>query len=809
MERVVPRRVLTLRFVMVRHMAMHAMTRTGGRAWAGVLAVFAAWCVLVPMAAGQAGAGLQPRLPSIAGGAWFGDPVDDALMVNANIGHAGLAVIGCWTPMRLTMASTSLEGYEGVARVRVAVDTEVRVHELPFALPPATGRKPLRETTTIFVGIVPAGTYAELYTIEFEIIGRPLGTTERARMLQEGEFSGWSGSRSRSVPTGIDRTDPIVLAIGQSSVHSSAMATQGNATPFAYGGGVRGRNMVQVIGTNMTDLPFPESRWMLYEGFDAVVLSREALDAMGEAQLRALRAWVGFGGHIVLVSDLLGVEADGLLPGGLLSAAIVDDAAGMDGMGRVSITPTETGAAQGWSVLDLPDVVAGMAVSGPVGLGWMTVLSTDPADGRELDEINAIWRSILRVDVLMALRRTMHGDSGSMYVSGWSESRSGLRGSLDHAAYSLGVEPLAGWVIGLLVLGIGLLIAVGTTFGDWFLLGSARRRRFSFLTALGWLVGGSVVALVVPLLLRAGETSAVRVQVIDINEANGGMASSEVCAIWAGRRLRFEPPGQGPESWSRRVSASAGLGNVSGGRASEQFAGNSLGAAGASLWTFHGAVNEGVDSVPGLEREALDVGARITVDVLTDEPVLEVRHGLGQIADDEVFVVFKRAEPVLDGSEVDSGLVSMRVPLPAVGLDVDRQRTVLRADAVQRGGKHGFWHHVYVDEPRGWAWRREGDDPKLLSGLPGVSLRNVSVHAALATGRYAAVTMLFDDASDEIAAMDAAAFADMTEPTGLVERGITKRWVRVLVPIDEATREALVALYDDGVAVPASEGGVP
>lgn len=161
--------------------------------------------------------------------------------------------------------------------------------------------------------------------------------------------------------------------------------------------------MVQVIGTNMTDLPFPESRWMLYEGFDAVVLSREALDAMGEAQLRALRAWVGFGGHIVLVSDLLGVEADGLLPGGLLSAAIVDDAAGMDGMGRVSITPTETGAAQGWSVLDLPDVVAGMAVSGPVGLGWMTVLSTDPADGRELDEINAIWRSILRVDVLMAL----------------------------------------------------------------------------------------------------------------------------------------------------------------------------------------------------------------------------------------------------------------------------------------------------------------------------------------------------------------------------------------------------------------------
>ncbi|MGP1347938.1 MAG: hypothetical protein ACTS3F_14875 [Phycisphaerales bacterium] len=833
--------------------------------WIGSLLAMV-WFLLVPM--GDAVAQVRMPTPAMAGGGWFGNSDEDRLMLHVGLGFADRVITNRWSPARLSVFSPTGEGFEGVLRLRVDADGRREAYEAPFALPPSTTSGDGRPVVaTVFMGFIAPGVWSDGVRYEIEVVGRPLGTEERARSLQRAVLEDDPSGRISDLPEVMTTDAPLFLLVGSSSatnVHLLDDEQRGGRVGASW----YARNQYDrptFLVEDPSHLPSPASRWMLLDGYDGVVLAGRGLERLNEASREALVAWVRQGGHLVLIDNLMGAASRGLLPTGMIRPVIgeVSDSPGGDRAGgAVEIVPTSAGVTAGWGEISMRGVPPRRIVAGPVGLGRITVLSAeprmlvesaaalglsidgdgspptdtedlleglepdgdDPAEAEDNSEESKreraaarVWQRVLRIPQIQSVNSTIDEAGPTYYYGPYGGGNIGnerISRALDHAAWALDASPISAWWIGTLVVLIGLLVACGTTFGDWFLLRTPKRRRISFLTAMGWLVAGSGIALLLPTFIRTGATAAARIQMIDVNTTTGDTVGTEMFAIVLGKRTRFEPPAQGPGSWTRTARASAGGAQLFA-PASVQFAGNMIAPVSGALWTFHGALTAG-SGVPGdLEGRFDSIGARFVVDEAGNGEIsLVVDTPLGTIDPESLTIAFsavamEHATPfhaileerrvlAVDASGVGSG---------GVRLDDRSVRTVIGGEGLV---PVGCWHLANKAGLTGGRVHRDrGLESTRLGGLPLVDLRSARMADAIDSGRYCVVTFRIGEPDGDLAAQDAHSIEEATDPDGQVQRLVMIRWVRVIVPIDQNIREKLIRLWNENLSSQSGNGQAP
>lgn len=285
---------------------------------------------------------------------------------------------------------------------------------------------------------------------------------------------------------GLDRSDDLfILTIGDSSLLA--------VDRTLAGGGFNPRRQragqPQPALAKLDAIPLPHTLLTgsprLFDAATAVLVGPTPTAVLPEID-RSLAAWVRGGGQLVLPLD----QAHDWP----ITAALVGERVRLR-EGALELTPEA--AREGWTL----DPAEPWHATGPVGLGWASVLVGDPQRlGLGPVEVMDWWRQALEPvaePVGPATPPSMrYGDAVSYEISQLLE-----------------IEPpddLAWIVLGLLV---ALAVVVGVV--DPIVLGKLRLRRLSWLTAGGWIALASVIAWQLPGLVRATRTQAGMVEVID------------------------------------------------------------------------------------------------------------------------------------------------------------------------------------------------------------------------------------------------------------------------------------------------------
>lgn len=335
-------------------------------------------------------------------------------------------------------------------------------------------------------------------------------------------------------------------------------------------------------------LPF---LWTAYEAAQVLVIRTEAGPDVDPRAVDAVRAWVHSGGRLVLVVDAPGSRwrrwlpdgPDGELvdigevvrvavpPAALAAIDQTEEAAPARDAQARPLQLTVKGAADAWALEWGPESDhpgAGLLAQGPVGFGWVTIVGVEPQSC--LANINkpgltALWRAVLAKPLDEWL--TLPKDDGAEYLrygggtpGPTAQSRAALGDLLDRLTDA---APLGVGVVLIILFGMLLLtLLVGPV--DALLLRRLQLRQHSWLTALGWITLMSLIAYVVPPLIRTGPDVIHRVRVVDILASpdagpDGGSAwSTGVTSIFASRAgpIPLEP--FDPGAWWRGVSSAYG-----------------------------------------------------------------------------------------------------------------------------------------------------------------------------------------------------------------------------------------------------------
>lgn len=448
----------------------------------------------------------------------------------------------------------------------------------------------------------------------------------------------------------------------------------------------------------------PDS-WIAYESFDVVVAREQDILQAPAGVREALHTWVEAGGRLIVQASQAGPRTHEALPPGagacftidqpleLTPGAQVQAAMMASSKAQTSIAPARTpvrllrvtpaGRALGWTtrypVTD-GDGDSGLVASGPVGLGLVTVVGMNPRRvcGIDVNAHDSLWREI----IFPALPHWHAGPLGRHSWYGWSHSSGpdmatsmAIRGALDSVTTTVSVG--AGFFVVTLI----AIAALGLVIGPVGRIVLKRKGWLSsnWLVALGCIAATSAAGLVIPKLLRSGETAVSRWAAVDaVCDADGGVSqawTTAVTGIFAGRPGSTEVPASADADaipggvWWRGVStlatnsvtgsrqAEIGLLTVPGGAGQRQ--GLDIGPVGMGQWTHRAFLDQRASPPAELANLSLSLAREDGVFVLRVRglpPACRVEQGSVLLPGQESALI-----AVGDGSpDAASGVVLLR-----------------------------------------------------------------------------------------------------------------------------------------------------
>lgn len=322
-----------------------------------------------------------------------------------------------------------------------------------------------------------------------------------------------------------------------------------------------------------------------FKGVAIVAARSDVLASLPIQKLAALSAWIQSGGCLVV---LAGADPQSWLarfwdapPIEILDSAPVTPDPDLVSKDRAGATNALTGrvvrltqpiAESGWridwgtikSVRHDGEPIDGLLAQGPAGFGWIAVLGIDPALlGNTSSQLTLKWKQALRHALAEAAhRRWLDRDERWQARSSGQDdsSRLALRASLDRLA---DIPALGdGAFITIAAFLVLLALAIGPF--DAIILQRAKLRAWSWATALGWIALASVLAAVVPPLVRSGDSTSHRLRAVDFVQSPASsvrpqqLALTTLFANASSNVTVFDPQREKdpPIGWFRGISAS-------------------------------------------------------------------------------------------------------------------------------------------------------------------------------------------------------------------------------------------------------------
>lgn len=225
----------------------------------------------------------------------------------------------------------------------------------------------------------------------------------------------------------------------------------------------------------------------------------------------------------------------------------------------------------------------GLAASGPVGFGFVTIVTFDPQDvsaAKSTAAAPAAWRRVL-VDAaepwLAGTPRQDVNTWGGFVVlpSGATPSeRAAISRASNRAVESLDVGDLSTLAfVGLAAIMLALTLLMGPI--DALVLKRLRARHRAWLTALGWITIACIIAGFAPSILRGGESSRLsRFEIIDVLQESSAdpviargpnptlAFAAAITALFSGPSGRTSLEGTDDAAWWRGISSRTSFGGV-------------------------------------------------------------------------------------------------------------------------------------------------------------------------------------------------------------------------------------------------------
>jgi hypothetical protein len=741
------------------------------------------------------------RLPPLDYGTWHGHPDHHDLLMNVKVGFEQVNVGHRWFPVRVTPFSLSGRGYSGRIVVTALSNGAENSFESEFAIQPRGGANQKEALEHQFVGVTLnqlEGFARHAIRLEISIYGTELGQGGRERLLQRQSID-WN----QLLVTSGENVLPAVLSVGATGLELYSQSSVSHNALFRLPSQLRGHEsghrprLMAVVSQDVVGaLPAPESKSMLYDSVTAAVLGRDALDGLTVAQARTLKRWAEGGGHVVMLSHRTDPDPAGLLPPDVVSVQLgghVGEAPQSEGdaPSRAVIVVTARGAKLGWNALDLPGLPAGGIVTGPVGLGWITVVG-DPLptiDDESGATHDAIWSAVL--GLLGPDESSIDGNDPDAAPIAYGSARVPNEILTEWLVGDLEVPQTSRLALLLMILGVGLLVGLGVTVADWFILGTPYRRRYSLFTAMAWIALASIAALVLPMLLPRGAPCGLLYQMVDLNQSDEIAATSSIVGMKAARLTRLTPWSESPQSWVYTLPSSI-AGQILGKKLdSVQIAGNVLRGIHARPWTVHLTTSQ----QPAVQASALPDGTAMRAELLPaasgGQPTLRISGLCSGLTIDRVSVVTCR--PSGDAPRLPrrgqlrllrSSALSHRVGDGGIDLPLELSWVSSEFDSVFMNEANP----AALDGPIGAAG--------MVARMPSIESRAHDILRHLSTGRFALVVV---DVSTVGSERELAA-GGMEGPwnLGLLGNGTwtVRRTIRCLVPIDETMRETLLRMHD-------------
>lgn len=596
----------------------------------------------------------------------------------------------------------------------------------------------------------------------------------------------------------LDPDHAFVLSVGRSSLSSVVTTTRQMAGPRLPGQATPDEKdwfaKVAVATSEAGDLPRSVGA---YDMLEAVVVAPEALGPVDPRVLEAVRRWTLSGGKLVLVVGAGGSAWRSWLPeGDAFSVVEMDAPARMptppelrtmlgamrelaqrrdaslvisesaDQVSGRAIRVREAGEREGWRVRWSVGGEKGLLAQGPVGFGFVTILGVEPERlGAVVDArvSRRAWRDALRASLETWRGSRVARTEENMWTMDYTftasgadmATRIGVAHVLDEMGRAHTINPISFMLISGAMGVLGLLLGVV----DYFWLGAVRRRHLGWATALGWIALASGIAVVVPSLIRGGDSAVSRWQVVDLRaprDAAPSAVATELIAGFVQRRAGVSMEGLPEEGWYRGVSAANsyyGRGNSRGlllpPLLLRQSPGDPLAGCVPPVleqpqWTFRAVMGSG----PVSDLAMSGVAVRVEFDGAT--PRVEVEVGEGAVVESgrlelggEVYeLTLSREGGVWRGRGVPSKTLGVF------------ERQALKALATSGGIMNG----LPVSESLNLSQRAE-----------------LSQEARLASGRWARVHLWVKGLATGL-------------KTGIEEKGTMTRVVRALVELPESRR---------------------
>lgn len=401
----------------------------------------------------------------------------------------------------------------------------------------------------------------------------------------------------------------------------------------------RYRRAQRLMVTPAEEVPGAIGAWSAYDSAELVVVGALGETRVDPRTLDAVRAWVLSGGRLVIIAEPAGEGWRRWLPEGpAFDVVRVGDLTPLPGPGDVRdvlaelralaeaappnpgsterdelvsawhkqlrelqapafdaaatvrarpVTLTERGKASGWRTRWAAGEAGAIVAEGPIGFGFVTVVGADPEltlGNVSAPGLRAVWesaaRTILERDGGWLARPvypqfSWRGQPTDMF-DGEPETARAVWSALDRAVRGQGLRVDVGAGVFFGIAGCVAVLALLLGPIDALVLKRIGARSLAWASALGWIGLASVAGVLIPTLLRSGESSAGRFTETDVllEPVAGGSArevssaaalawDTSVGTIFAGRPERFALPDEGVARVSRGISAISSAGDRS------------------------------------------------------------------------------------------------------------------------------------------------------------------------------------------------------------------------------------------------------